>query len=66
MGPDAGDFSFEQTDARVEFVQRIAIQAFAGEEAGGPGVTPGRPQPRSVVVFHCSAASNRKSHVSIP
>ncbi len=41
MCADAGDLGFEKRAARVQFVQRIAIQAFTGEEAGGSEVALG-------------------------
>lgn len=65
MGPDPGDLGFEQRDARIELLQRIAIQAFAGEKAGGSKVFPGRPPPRSIVVVHCVAASDGNFSMSM-
>lgn len=41
MYADTIDLRFEKGDARVQFVQRIALQAFAGEGAGGPEVALG-------------------------
>lgn len=41
MRADAGDLGFEKRYPRVEFVQRIPIQAFTGEEAGGSEVALG-------------------------
>ncbi len=52
MIANAGNLELEQRDSRVEFVQRIAVEAFAGEEAGGTEVAFGRPPPRSFVVVH--------------
>ncbi len=58
MGPDPFDFRFEERNACIEFVQRKAIQAFAGEKAGSSEVSFGRPPPRSIVLVHCTATSD--------
>ncbi len=65
MGGYAGDLCTEEFDAGIEFVQRIAVQALTGEKAGSSEVAFGQPQPRSIVVVHCSAASDAKCMMSI-
>lgn len=65
MAADTRDLGIEQRDPRVEFVQRIALQAFAGEEAGSAEVPLGRPQPRSIIIVHCDAASDWNGALSI-
>lgn len=65
MCPDSFDFGFEESDACVEFIQRIALQAFAGEKAGTTEVNLGRPPPRSIVVVHCDAASDCRCMLSM-
>jgi hypothetical protein len=65
MAADTRDLGIEQRDPRVEFVQRIALQAFAGEEAGSAEVPLGRPQPRSIIIVHCDAASDWNGALSM-
>ncbi len=50
----AGYLFLEESNARVELIQRIAIEAFPGELAGG---SEGVAQLRSIFVGHCSATS---------
>ena len=53
MRGHAIDLGFEQLDAGIEFVQRIAVEAFAGEQAGGIAA-----RFRSIIIVHCTAASD--------
>lgn len=39
MRANADDLGFEERHSRVQFVQRIAFEAFAGEEAGSTEVS---------------------------
>ena len=55
---DPRNLDFEKFDARIEFIQRIAIQAFAGQKARSPEVAFGLARSRSIFIVHCSAASN--------
>ena len=62
MGLHAGNLCFQKLDARVQFVSRIAVQAFLREAAGGVGA-----RSRAIVVFHqmpsigrCALAVNRR------
>lgn len=48
---DSHDFRFEQLHAHIELITRIAVQAFAAEEAGRVSTGPG-----TIVRFHCDAA----------
>lgn len=52
------DLSPQENDTCVKLIQRIALKALAGEEAGGAEVLPGQPPPRSIIVVHCIAASD--------
>jgi len=61
----AVDLFVEKRDTCIEFVQRITIQAFAGEEAGSAEVVPGRPPPRSIIIVHCTAASDGNFSMSM-
>jgi hypothetical protein len=47
MGPDPGDFGFEKSDARVQFVLRIRRKVLGSEPAGGISFGPWQ-----VVFFH--------------
>lgn len=57
MGLHAENLRFEPFDARIEFIQRIAVQAFAGKEAGVVASCPRSPL-WSIIVVHCSATSD--------
>lgn len=59
------DLGLQQAYPRIEFVQRIAFQAFAGEEAGGAEVSFGGTQRRSIIIVHCGAASDSKPLLSM-
>lgn len=48
----AGDLRFQQSDARIQFIQRISIQAFAVEEARSAKVRFGLARLRSIIVVH--------------
>jgi hypothetical protein len=58
MLSNAVNFCVKEGKSRVELIQRVALQAFAGEKAGSAQVILGRPQRRSIIVVHCTAASN--------
>lgn len=58
VGANAGDFSFEQRNARAKFILRIAVEAFAGEKAGGIAASAG------AVIIHCVAASDARRLLS--
>ena len=67
VSPGSHDLGLQKSDARIKLFQRIAIQAFAGEEAGGSEVEVflGGPPPRSIVVVHCDAASDLNLSMSM-
>ena len=56
---DAGDVRPQQGDAHIEFIQRIAVEAFAGEEAGCAQAWNGQP-PWSIIVVHQSLSIQRR------
>ena len=51
-------FRFEERDTRIKFAQRIALEAFAGQEARGPEAAFGHTRLGSIFVVHCCTASN--------
>ena len=53
VGSDAGNLCLKLRDARIKLCQRIAIKAFAREKACGIAT-----RSRSIIVVHCSAASD--------
>ena len=55
MGFDSDQFGFEQFDARAKLVLRIAVEALAGELAGGTVPLLGRIAPEERLVVHCNA-----------
>ncbi len=56
MRLDPYDFRFEQRHARVEFVERITVQALEAELVSGVSAR-ANPTSRGIIAFHCSAAS---------
>jgi hypothetical protein len=64
MGGYSLHLGVQENDTCVEFIQRVAFKALAGEETGGTEVLPGQPPPRSIIIVHCSAASDCNCPVS--
>ena len=58
MFSDPGNLGFEQRNARIKLVQRIAIEALAGQQARGTEAAFGYTRHRSIFIVHCDAASN--------
>ena len=58
------DFGLDQGDPLVQLVQRIAVEAFAGEQAGGsePGLRCAWPW--SIIIVHCIATSDAERLLS--
>lgn len=52
MRSDTGNLCFQQSNARVQFVQRIAIQAFAGQLASGSVFYRSGAPSWSIIVVH--------------
>lgn len=64
VGPDAGDFGLQQSDAFSQIVLRIAVKALAGELACGSVALVGRVATEGELVVHCNATLGALRFVS--